>query len=206
MHRAAEIGLVLGFVPPALLAASLAHLTAGGEPSSSAGVHPPADGDQNTWHSSYTCVDPLAPSSPPLEPSKAFTLTPPVSGDETGRPGNLKKTGIRDTGRKKNREEDQAVSNRQNRRRIRSALTTPKQLDAIERKYQTKEVKALVAEIRRLNAIAWRAQDVLNQFDAMPTMRDSLPDTLKAMLAGLWEQLETPATGGQKPPRQGPRT
>ncbi len=34
-------------------------------PSSSAGVHPPADRDQNTWHSSYTCVDPLAPSSPP---------------------------------------------------------------------------------------------------------------------------------------------
>ncbi len=51
-----------------------------------------------------------------------------------------------------------------------------------------------------------RAQDVLNQFDAMPTMRDSLPDTLKAMLTGLWEQLETPATGGQKPPAQGGRT
>ncbi len=85
-------------------------------------------------------------------------------------------------------------------------LWTPKQIDAIERKYHTKEVKALVAEIRRLNAIAWRAQDVLNQFDAMPTMRDSLPDTLKAMLAGLWEQLATPATGEQKPPAQGGRT
>ncbi len=49
-------------------------------------------------------------------------------------------------------------------------------------------------------------QAVLNQFDAMPTMRDSLPDTLTAMLTGLWEQLETPATGRQKPPAQGPRT
>ncbi len=41
----------------------------------------------------------------------------------------------------------------------------PTQLDAIERKYPTPEVKALVAEIRRLNVIAWRAHDVMLQFD-----------------------------------------
>ena len=85
-------------------------------------------------------------------------------------------------------------------------LWMPKQLDAIERKYPRDEVRALVTEIRRLNAIAWRAQDILNQFEAMPTMRDSLPATLKAMLAGLREQLETPATGAQKPRGQGTRT
>ena len=41
----------------------------------------------------------------------------------------------------------------------------PTQLDVIERKYPTPEVKALVAEIRRLNVIAWRAHDVMLQFD-----------------------------------------
>lgn len=71
----------------------------------------------------------------------------------------------------------------------------PAQLDAIERKYQTPEVKALVAEIRRLNVIAWRAHDVMLQFDQMPTARDSLPETLRLMLLTLREALDQPATG-----------
>src|ERR1035437_3151083 len=58
----------------------------------------------------------------------------------------------------------------------------PTQLDAIERQYPTPEVKALVAEIRRLNVIAWRAHDVMLQFDQIPTSRDALPKTLRLML------------------------
>ena len=69
----------------------------------------------------------------------------------------------------------------------------PAQLDAIERKYPTPEVKSLVAEIRRLNVIAWRAHDVLAQFDQMPAMRDSLPQTLRLMLLTLREALDKPA-------------
>lgn len=37
---------------------------------------------------------------------------------------------------------------------------TPRQLDAIERRYPRPEVRALVAEIRRLNVIAVRAGDL----------------------------------------------
>jgi hypothetical protein len=71
----------------------------------------------------------------------------------------------------------------------------PPQLDAIERKYPTPEVKSLVAEIRRLNVIAWRAHDVMLQFDQMPTSRDALPKTLRLMLLMLREALDQPATG-----------
>ena len=74
-------------------------------------------------------------------------------------------------------------------------LWMPKQLDAIDRKYPTPEVKSLVAEIRRLNVIAWRAHDVMLQFDQMPTSRDSLPETLRLMLLTLREALDQPATG-----------
>jgi hypothetical protein len=76
-------------------------------------------------------------------------------------------------------------------------LWMPKQLDSIERKYPTQEVKALVAEIRRLNAIAWRAHDVLLQLDTSPTTRDSLPQTLGLMIVALREALAVPATGKQ---------
>ena len=74
-------------------------------------------------------------------------------------------------------------------------LWTPKQLDSIERKYPHDEVRALVTEIRRLNAIAWRAHDVVGQLDQMPSLQDSFPSTLRAILAGLRAQLETPVTG-----------
>ena len=74
----------------------------------------------------------------------------------------------------------------------------PAQLDAIERKYPTPEVKSLVAEIRRLNVIAWRAHDVLAQFDQMPAMRDSLPQTLRLMLLTLREALDKPAAPKRK--------
>jgi hypothetical protein len=74
-------------------------------------------------------------------------------------------------------------------------LWMPKQLDAIERKYPNPEVKALVAEIRRLNVIAWRAHDVMLQFDQMPASRDALPETLRLMLLTLREALDRLATG-----------
>ena len=72
-------------------------------------------------------------------------------------------------------------------------IWSPKQLDAIERKYPSPEVKSLVAEIRRLNVIAWRAHDVLAQFDQMPAMRDALPQTIRLMLLTLREALDQPA-------------
>ena len=78
----------------------------------------------------------------------------------------------------------------------------PKQLDAIERKYPTPEVKALVAEIRRLNVIAWRAHDVLMQIDQSPTIRDSLPKTLGLMILAMRDALSVPATGARKRPRK----
>ena len=40
-------------------------------------------------------------------------------------------------------------------------LWTPDQLDAIERRYPTREVRSLVAEIRRLNTIAVCAGDLV---------------------------------------------
>lgn len=78
----------------------------------------------------------------------------------------------------------------------------PTQLDAIERKHPTPEVKALVAEIRRLNVIAWRAHDVMLQFDQTPATRDALPETLRLMLLTLREALDQPATGKRARPRK----
>ena len=48
------------------------------------------------------------------------------------------------------------------------AIWSTDELDAIERKFPSRELKALVAEIRRLNAIATRAGDVLNHLDNQP--------------------------------------
>ena len=65
-------------------------------------------------------------------------------------------------------------------------LWTPRQLDAIERRFPTEEVRALVAEIRRLNVIAVRAGDLVRALD-----RHSLAQTLV-------ERLEMQATGRGK--------
>jgi hypothetical protein len=78
----------------------------------------------------------------------------------------------------------------------------PTQLDAIERKCPTPEVKSLVAEIRRLNVIAWRAHDVTLQFDQMATSRDALPETHRLMLLSLSEALDQQATGKRANMRQ----
>jgi hypothetical protein len=67
---------------------------------------------------------------------------------------------------------------------------TPSQLDAIERRYPTREVRALVAEIRRLNVIAVRAGDLVRVLNGA-----SLTPTPKLMLLALVERLEAPATG-----------
>jgi hypothetical protein len=69
-------------------------------------------------------------------------------------------------------------------------LWTPRQLDAIERRYPTREVRALVAEIRRLNVIAVRAGDLVRVPNGA-----SLTPTPKLMLLALVERLEAPATG-----------
>jgi hypothetical protein len=69
-------------------------------------------------------------------------------------------------------------------------LWTPRQLDAIERRYPTREVRALVAEIRRLNVIAVCAGDLVRALEPA-----KLTSTPKLMLAALVERLETPATG-----------
>ena len=69
-------------------------------------------------------------------------------------------------------------------------LWTPRQLDAIERLYPTREVRSLVAEIRRLSVIAVRAGDLVRALD-----REPLASTPKLLLTALVEWLETPATG-----------
>ena len=69
----------------------------------------------------------------------------------------------------------------------------PNQLDAIERRFATPEVRALVAEIRRLNVIAVRAGDVVRALDRYP-----LTPTPKLLLAELVEWLAKPATGRGK--------
>ena len=69
-------------------------------------------------------------------------------------------------------------------------LWTPRQLDAIERRFPTEEVRALVAEIRRLNVIAVRAGDLVRALDG-----HSLAQTPKLLLIALVERLEAPATG-----------
>ena len=69
-------------------------------------------------------------------------------------------------------------------------LWTPDQLDAIERRYPTHEVRALVAEIRRLNVIAVCAGDLVR------TLKPAkLAPTPKLMLTALVERLGAPATG-----------
>jgi len=77
-------------------------------------------------------------------------------------------------------------------------LWMPTQLDAILRKFPTPEAKSRVAEIRRLNAIGWRAHDVMLQFDQMSGMRDTLPEPLRLMLLTLREALDQPATGKRR--------
>src|SRR5262245_10994541 len=69
-------------------------------------------------------------------------------------------------------------------------LWTPDQLDAIERRYPSREVRALVAEIRRLQAIAAYADDLANALDG-----SSLTPTPSLLLIALREKLSAPATG-----------
>ncbi len=72
-------------------------------------------------------------------------------------------------------------------------LWTPRQLDAIERRFPTEEARALVAEIRRLNVIAVRAGDLVRALDG-----HSLAQTPKLLLVALVERLEMQATGRGK--------
>jgi hypothetical protein len=72
-------------------------------------------------------------------------------------------------------------------------LFTPGQLDAIEHRYPTREVRALVAEVRRLNAIVECAGDLVR---ALEPARFTPPP--KLMLVALVERLETPATRRRK--------
>ena len=72
-------------------------------------------------------------------------------------------------------------------------LRALRQLDAIERRYPTREVQALVAEIRRLNAIAVCANDLVRALE--PSRLTPMP---KLMLVALVERLEAPATGRRK--------
>lgn len=69
-------------------------------------------------------------------------------------------------------------------------LWTPRQLDAIERRYPSPEVQALVAEIRRLNPIVVTANDLVRALE--PARLTTMP---KLMLTALVEQLTKPATG-----------
>lgn len=70
------------------------------------------------------------------------------------------------------------------------SLWTDDQLDATERRYPTREVRALVAEIRRLNVIAVRAGDLVRALEPA-----RLTPTPRLMLTALVERLEGPATG-----------
>jgi hypothetical protein len=63
-------------------------------------------------------------------------------------------------------------------------------LEAIERRYPTREVQALVAEIRRLNAIAETAGDLVRALNPA-----ALTTTPKLLLTALVERPGTPATG-----------
>lgn len=69
-------------------------------------------------------------------------------------------------------------------------LWTLEQPDAIERKYPTREVRALVAEIRRLNVIAVCAGDLVASLESA-----SLLPIAKLRLMALGERLAAPATG-----------
>jgi hypothetical protein len=72
-------------------------------------------------------------------------------------------------------------------------LWTPEQLDAIERRYPRHEVRALVAEIRRLNVIAEFAGDLVRALEPA-----TLTTTPRLVLTALVERLKAPATGRKK--------
>jgi hypothetical protein len=72
-------------------------------------------------------------------------------------------------------------------------LWSPEQLDAIERRSPTEEVRALVAEIRRLNVIAEYAGDLVRALEPA-----KLTPTPKLVLTALVARLEAPATGRKK--------
>ena len=73
------------------------------------------------------------------------------------------------------------------------ALFTPSGVtlvvDAIERRYPTHEVRALVAEIRRLNVIVEYAGDLVRALEPA-----TLTTTPRLVLTALLERLEAPAT------------
>ena len=72
-------------------------------------------------------------------------------------------------------------------------MWTPRQLDAIERRYPTHEVHALVVEIRRLNAIVECTGDLVRALEPA-----RLTTTPRLLLTALVERPETPATGRRK--------
>ena len=74
-----------------------------------------------------------------------------------------------------------------------SDLWSPHQLDAIERRYPTNEVRALVTEIRRLNVIVECAADLVRALEPA-----RLTPTPKLLLTALVERLGTPAPGRRK--------
>jgi hypothetical protein len=72
-------------------------------------------------------------------------------------------------------------------------LWTPSQLDANERRYPTDEVRALVAEIWRLNVIVEYLGDLVRALEPA-----TLTTTPRLVLTALVERLEAPATGARK--------
>ena len=68
-------------------------------------------------------------------------------------------------------------------------LWTPNQLDAIERRYPSREVHKLVSEIRRVNAMATLAGQLVRALDYSP---DSATTALVA--TALRERLQVPVT------------
>ena len=76
-------------------------------------------------------------------------------------------------------------------------LWPPEQLDAIERRYPSREVRALVAEIRRLNVIAVCAGDLVRALEPA-----NLTPTPRLMLTALVERLNGSATGRAKGTRE----
>ena len=64
---------------------------------------------------------------------------------------------------------------------------------AIERRYPTDNVRAVVTEIQRVNAIAECASDLVRALESA-----RLTTTPKLLLVALVERLETPATGRKR--------
>jgi hypothetical protein len=73
-------------------------------------------------------------------------------------------------------------------------LWTPAQLDAIEQRYPSHEVRALVAELRRVNILVGHAWHLV-----LALADEPLTHQRRHMLVRLRERLQEPATGRRKP-------